>query len=195
MQEFMLLAVSTIVFIIVLLTLHYIRVAGGFGLRGRAPGGVLTGVGRGAEARGGQPTKGIAYRSYEGDIAAVDTLTSLTAFGGNTVSTQVPKGAAVLDSMDIGMSTDLGAAVVSVRSHSQVQLIGQGFKNSPHQFGGPACSVQGVTSGNVGWESSKRYENLNIECVEGGDASIQGVLIGEDPGDVTLCVTLGYLLA
>lgn len=194
MQEFMLLVVSTIVFIVLLLSLLYIRVLSAFRA---APGGkgVMAGVGRGAVAQGGQPTKGIAYRSYEGDVAAVDTLTSLTAFGGNTVSTQVPKGAAVLDSMDIGMSLDWGAAVVSVRGHCQVQLIGQGFKNSPHQFGGPATSNQGVTSGLAALESSKRYESLNIECVEGGDASIQAVLIGEDPGDATVCVTLGYLLA
>jgi hypothetical protein len=189
----LMLAISTIVFVAILLSMMYGQLlvrAGG----GRAPG-VMRGVGRGGEAKGGQPTRGIAYRSYEGDIAAVDTLTSLTAFGGNTVSTQVPKGASVLDSMDIGLSVDLGAAVVSVRAHVQVQLIGQGFKNSPHQFGGPAVSCQGVTSGlAIAGPTNVRYEGLNIECVEGGDASIQGVLIGEDPGDTTLCVTLGFLL-
>jgi hypothetical protein len=146
-------------------------------------------------ATGGKASKGIAYRSFEGDVAAVDTLTTLSAFGGNSVNTNTPKGASVLNSIDIAMSVDVGAAVASVRAHCQVQLVGQGFMNSPHQFGGPAVSVQGVSSGNAMVEASKRYEGLNIACVESSDATIQAVLIGEDPGDATICVTLGYLLA
>lgn len=193
--------IVTLLFVVIMLSMLY----GQFSLGGfsAAPRGPILGrgpsIGRGVQpgtAAGGQPTRGIAYRSYEGDVAAVDTLTNLVAFGGNAVSTQVPKGAAVLDSMDIGASFDLGAAVVSVRCHVQVQLVGQGFKNSPHQFGGPAMSAQGVTSGlAISAPSNVRYENLNISTVEGGDASIQAVLIGEDPGDSTICVTLGYLLA
>ena len=191
MNSLILLGIMTVVFVVLMLINFGQLTMPGFGgiqmptFGGGAQGGV---------AEGGKPTKGRAYRSYEGDIAAVDTLTSLTAFGGNTVSTQVPKGAQWLDSMDIGLSLDAGAAVISVRAHVQVQLLGQGFRNSPHQFGGPAVSVQGITSGNAMVEASKRFNNLAIGCVEGGDATIQGVLIGEDPGDVTLCVTLGYFL-
>lgn len=191
-----LLAMITVLFVIGILTINFGQLLGGGSPSFMANRFSNIKTAQPGTAVGGKATKGIAYRSYEGDVAAVDTLTSLTAFGGNTVSTQVPKGAAVLDSMDIGMSTDLGAAVVSVRSHCQVQLVGQGFKNSPHQFGGPAMSAQGVTSGlAISGPANIRYENLNIATVEGGDASIQAVLIGEDPGDVTVCVTLGYLLA
>jgi hypothetical protein len=150
---------------------------------------------RGGTAVGGKPRRGMAYRSYEGDIAAVDTLTNLTAFGGSAQTVIVPQGASELDIVDIGVSFDLGAAVVSVRGHAQVRIIGQGIEGSPHDFGGPAGTFQGVTSGNLGAFEHVRYSNLNIPVVGGGELQVQGALIGEDPGDATFCVTLGYVLA
>jgi hypothetical protein len=148
----------------------------------------------GGIATGGKAAAGMAYRSYEGDVAAVDTLTNLAAFGGNAQTVQVPQGAKVLDRIDIDMSLDLGAAVVSVRGHCQIRIIGQGIKGSPHDFGGPAMSCQGVTSGNAIAQGTKKYENLGIPVVSGGDLQIQAALIGEDPGDATIAVSLGYIL-
>lgn len=162
----------------------------GFAMPAFRPGGA--GVPKGA--KGGEATAGMAYRSYEGDIAAVDTLTNLTAFGGNAQTIEVPQGATMLNSLDIDMSLDLGAAVVSVRGHAQIRIIGQGFRNSPHDFNGPALSCQGVTSGNAIAQGFKHYDNLGIAVVSGGTFECQGVLIGEDPGDATVAVGFGYVL-
>lgn len=155
------------------------------------------GAGVPGPAAGGAPTSGMAYRSYEGDVVAVDTLTNLTAFGGNAQTIEVPQGARVLDSLRITMSVDYGAAVVSVRAHCQVRIIGQGFRNSPHDFNGPAQSCQGVTSGLgiSGGECTVEYEDMAIAVVGGGVFEIQAVLIGEDPGDTTISVGMGFLIA
>lgn len=146
-------------------------------------------------AQGGQAVRGMQYRSYEGDIAAVDTLTNLTAFGGNTQTVIIPQGAAVLDRLCIDASVDLGAAVVSVRGHVQVRIVGPGVIGSPHDFNGPALSFQGVTSGNLGVQGHVEYQDLAIGVVEGGEIQVQAVLIGEDPGDATIAVGLGYVLS
>jgi len=146
-------------------------------------------------ATGGKPRTGMRYQSFEGDLAAVDTAVAVNAFGGNAQTVAIPQGAAELDMIDIGLSLDVGAAVASVRGHCQVELLGEGMPGGPHGFGGPAVSVQGVTSGNAMVEASKRYENVNIAVVSGGTFTIRGVLIGEDPGDATVCVTLGFILA
>ena len=186
MNVLILLVISIIVGVLIA---NELRAMSSFASRMQLP---APGVPRGA--RGGEATAGKAYRSYEGDIAAVDTLTNLVAFGGNAQTIEVPQGATMLDSLDIDLSVDLGAAVVSVRGHAQVRIIGQGFRNSPHDFNGPALSFQGVTSGNLGVQGTKKYEGLGIAVVSGGTFEVQGVLIGEDPGDATLAVGFGYLL-
>ena len=146
-------------------------------------------------AVGGAPTIGMAYRAYEGDIAAVDTITNLTAFGGQAQTVQVPQGAKTLERVYIGASYDFGNAVVSVRAQCQVRLLGQGLRGSPHDFNGPSGENQGVTSGIAIGEHATKYEDLNIGVVEGGDLQVQAVLIGEDPGDATISVGLGYIIS
>lgn len=152
-------------------------------------------VAKGGTATGGKASSGVAVRSYEGDVASVDTATVLNAFGGQTQTMIVPQGAAFIESIDIDMSLDLGASAVSVRGHSQVRLTGQGVKNGLHDFNGPAMSVQGVTSGNAIAQGSKTHQNLMIPVVAGADIQIYGYLIGEDPGDATISVQVKYLLA
>ena len=149
----------------------------------------------GGVAKGGAPSRGMAYRSYEGDLAAVDTIGNLTAFGGTAQTVIVPQGASIIDRIAIGMSLDLGGAMVSVRGHCQIRLVGQGVVGSPHDFGGPALTVQGLTSGNAIGTGNVEYRDLAIPVVDGGEIQVQAVLIGEDPGDATVSVTLGYILA
>lgn len=171
-------------------------IAPGFLASARQPSLTVTGGGGvGSPAKGGEAAAGMSYLSFEGDIAAVDTITNLSAFGGSSVTVQVPQGASVLNMCDIAASFDIGAAVASVRGHVQVRLVGSGLRNSPHDFNGPAVSVQGVTSGNAMVEASKRYEGLSIGVVGGGQLQVQAVLIGEDPGDATISVGLGFVLS
>lgn len=146
-------------------------------------------------ATGGKAEKGVAYRSYEGDLAAVDTPINLDAWGGQVQTMTIPQGAAFITMVGIGSSIDLGAAVVSVRSHIQIRILGAGIEGGPHDLGGPAMSAQGVTEGLAIGNGNVQYNDLAIPVIGGGQIQIQAVMVGEDAGDITAEVTLGFLLA
>lgn len=150
-----------------------------------------TGAGVQQTAKAGA-TGGTVMESYEGDISAVDTWTALNSQAGAAQTMIIPEGVTRISGIEIDVAVDLGTSAVSVRVSTQVKLSGRGFPGGPHVMGGPSGGIAafGTSTGAVALPLTKSYDGLNLPVNSGSTFSIEGVLVGEDPGDVTMTVTV-----
>ena len=131
------------------------------------------------------------YRSREGTISAVDTKTQLTTLGSETAPGPllVPAGAKVLHAIIMAMATSQG---VAADGSVILRLEGPGLPEGPETI---AVGSQGVAvaTGGHGSRDANRIE-LDIPVTPANEILCFAENVGEDVGDVTVGVTLEFVM-
>ena len=104
----------------------------------------------------------------------------------------VPEGVDRITSVHINVGADMGGAS-SVRINTQLRIQGQAVLGGPHDFSGPAglSEAIGATAGRA-CQLNIKYDGLNIPVIGGNIIDLQGYMVGEDAGDLTMSVGIVY---
>ena len=131
------------------------------------------------------------FRTREGTISAVDTKTQLTTLGSETAPGPllVPAGATKLLAIITAMAT---SQAVAADGSMFIRLEGPGLPEGPETL---VVGSQGVAvaTGGHGSRSAIRVE-LDIPVTPANEILIFGENAGEDVGDVTIGVTLEFVM-
>ena len=174
-----------------------VRMGGGGGFSFRGGGATISTQSKATGSGKQQTSKGVlsgsVLRSYEGDLAAVDTWVELSALAGSSQTMQIPLGVNAIVGLHPSLAVDYGTSALGVRSAVQFKIEGEGVPGGPHTFGGPSGSATIVTSGGGLCQFGARsLPDVNIPVNPGGTYTISASLIGEDPGDATAELTIEF---
>ena len=131
------------------------------------------------------------YRSREGTISAVDTKTQLTTLGSESAPGPllVPASAKMLKAVIMAFAT---SQAVAADGSVLLRLEGPGLPEGPETI---VVGSQGVSvaTGGHGSRTAIRVE-LEIPVVPANEILLFGENVGEDVGDVTVGITLEFLM-
>lgn len=163
------------------------RVMGGGGIKiSSGPGRVLTG--------GGGKSDFVDSATREVDIAAVNTWTALTNFGATAAgNVRVPTKATYLTKIEISTAFDVNSTAAVYKLLSAIRLSGPGMKNGGnYRFIGQVGTHVQVNAFSAMSRHKVQVYLTRIPVNGGDDITIEGAMLAEDCGDVTMAVTLHF---
>lgn len=130
----------------------------------------------------------------EGDIAAVDTETQLTAIGtASPGNPTVPIDKSVLAAVTPLIAIDAGTGAVTVRQAGAARIGGNGLKlGGSYRFVLPGGWMSAVTTGGGAFSNSPVIQAVGLPLVPGNTLELYAIVLGEDPGDTYTAIGLLY---
>jgi len=144
---------------------------------------------------GSDPGSGIVDADCRNNnITAVDTATSMTTLGGDTLGVfKVPTNRSKIIGIAIAVAPDMAAGAAAQRCVGVAQLTGPALKSGGNymvQSDTYAYSAQG----SAGWGQGGQVviHGVDLEVVPASELTVNGQMIGEDSGDIELGIGILY---
>lgn len=130
----------------------------------------------------------------EVDIAAVNTWTALTNYGATAAgAVQVPSKARYLSKIEISTAWDVTSTAAVYKLMSAIRLSGNGLVNGGiYKFLGQCGYHAQVNAFAAGSYHGVQTYLTRIPVSPSDSISIEGVMLAEDAGDITIAVTLHF---
>ena len=128
------------------------------------------------------------YITVEGELGAVDVLTALTAFGGETPSRTVPKGRSKI--VELWVACTLQTDTDTDRAGCVLRLSGKGMVDGEQDFSLASAFHEGTAVDAVSQPSE--IKPVDLDVTELKDITIEAMAVGDDVARGHVEITLVF---